>query len=106
VLSSAHPHELSQAVSSHVATELTTMMQSVVAHGTGQAAAIPGIAVAGKTGTAQNTTGQQSHAWFISFAPAATPRVAVAVIVEHGGQGGVAAAPIAKSVMCAVLGCP
>jgi peptidoglycan glycosyltransferase len=106
VLSSAHPHELSQAVSSHVATELTTMMQSVVAHGTGQAASIPGIAVAGKTGTAQNATGQQSHAWFISFAPAATPRIAVAVIVEHGGQGGVAAAPIARSVMCAVLGCP
>jgi peptidoglycan glycosyltransferase len=106
VLSSAHPHELSQAVSGHVASELTTMMQSVVAHGTGQAASIPGIAVAGKTGTAQNATGQQSHAWFISFAPAATPRVAVAVIVEHGGQGGVAAAPIARSVMCAVLGCP
>jgi peptidoglycan glycosyltransferase len=105
VLTTAHPHELGQAVSGHVADELTTMMQSVVEHGTGQAAAIPGVDVAGKTGTAQNATGQQSHAWFISFAPAATPKVAVAVIVEHGGQGGVAAAPIAHSVMCAVLGC-
>jgi peptidoglycan glycosyltransferase len=105
VLSTASPQELSRAVSGHVAGELTTMMQSVVANGTGQAAAIPGVAVAGKTGTAQNATGQQSHAWFISFAPATNPRVAVAVIVEHGGQGGVAAAPIARSVMCAVLGC-
>jgi penicillin-binding protein A len=105
VLSTASPHELSRAVSGHVASELTTMMQSVVANGTGKAAAIPGVAVAGKTGTAQNATGQQSHAWFISFAPAAKPQVAVAVIVEHGGQGGIAAAPIAHSVMCAVLGC-
>jgi peptidoglycan glycosyltransferase len=105
VLSTASPHELDRAVSRNVAGELTTMMQSVVTNGTGQAAAIPGVAVAGKTGTAQNATGQQSHAWFISFAPATNPRVAVAVIVEHGGQGGIAAAPIARSVMCAVLGC-
>jgi peptidoglycan glycosyltransferase len=83
------------------------MMEQVVAapNGTGRAAAIPGVAVAAKTGTAQNATGQQSHAWFISFAPAKDPKIAVAVIVEHGGQGGVAAAPIARSVMCAVLGC-
>jgi peptidoglycan glycosyltransferase len=108
VLSTAHPHEMGQAVSRSVAGELTTMMQQVVAapNGTGRAAAIPGVAVAAKTGTAQNATGQQSHAWFISFAPATSPKVAVAVIVEHGGQGGVAAAPIARSVMCAVLGCP
>jgi peptidoglycan glycosyltransferase len=83
------------------------MMQQVVSapDGTGRAAAIPGVAVAAKTGTAQNVAGQQAHAWFISFAPAAHPTVAVAVVVEHGGQGGIAAAPIARSVMCAVLGC-
>ena len=100
-------HALDRAVSPQVASELTTMMEQVVAapDGTGRAAAIPGVSVAAKTGTAQNTTGQQSHAWFISFAPAKTPKIAVAVIVEHGGQGGVAAAPIARSVMCAVLGC-
>jgi peptidoglycan glycosyltransferase len=108
VLTTAHTHELHRAVSAHVASELTAMMQQVVSapNGTGRAAAIPGISVAAKTGTAQNATGQQSHAWFISFAPAANPKIAVAVIVEHGGQGGVAAAPIAHSVMCAVLGCP
>jgi peptidoglycan glycosyltransferase len=107
VLTTAHPSALSRAVSPQVASELTTMMEQVVAapNGTGRAAAIPGVAVAAKTGTAQNATGQQSHAWFISFAPAKDPKIAVAVIVEHGGQGGVAAAPIARSVMCAVLGC-
>ena len=107
VLTTAHPQQLDRAVSSNVAHELTTMMEQVVSapDGTGRAAAIPGVDVAAKTGTAQNATGQQPHAWFISFAPAAKPKVAVAVIVEHGGQGGVAAAPIARSVMCAVLGC-
>ena len=107
VLTTAHPQQLDRAVSSTVAHELTTMMEQVVAapNGTGRAAAISGVDVAAKTGTAQNATGQQSHAWFISFAPAAKPKLAVAVIVEHGGQGGVAAAPIARSVMCAVLGC-
>lgn len=101
------PHELDRAVSTRVASELTTMMQQVVSasNGTGTAARIPGIAVAAKTGTAENVPGQPTHAWFISFAPAQQPKVAVAVVVEHGGQGGVAAAPIAKSVMCAVLGC-
>jgi peptidoglycan glycosyltransferase len=107
VLSRTSPHSLSQAVTPRVAGELTTMMQQVVAapNGTGNAARIPGVAVAAKTGTAENVPGQPTHAWFISFAPAQQPKVAVAVIVEHGGQGGVAAAPIAKSVMCAVLGC-
>jgi peptidoglycan glycosyltransferase len=107
VLTTAHPKELDRAVSGKVAGELTTMMEQVVAapDGTGRAAAISGVQVAAKTGTAQNATGQQSHAWFISFAPAANPKIAVAVIVEHGGQGGVAAAPIARSMMCAVLGC-
>jgi penicillin-binding protein A len=79
-------------------------MESVVSNGTGTAAQIPGVAVAGKTGTAENVPGQPTHAWFIAFAPAQNPRVAIAVIVEHGGTGGVAAAPIARQVMQAVLG--
>jgi peptidoglycan glycosyltransferase len=106
VLDRATPAQLNQAVSPSVAEQLTAMMKTVVQPpGTGTAAAIPGIPVAAKTGTAENVPGQATHAWFISFAPADHPRVAVAVIVEHGGVGGAVAAPIAKQVMCAVLGC-
>lgn len=106
VLNHATPQVFRQAVTPSIASELTTMMEGVVQPGgTGTAAAIPGIPVAAKTGTAENVPGQPTHAWFISFAPANDPKVAVAVLVEHGGVGGTAAAPIAKSVMCAVLGC-
>jgi peptidoglycan glycosyltransferase len=103
-LSQAHPTPFSRAVSPAVATELTTMMEGVVQSGTGVNAQIPGITVAGKTGTAENVPGQRTHAWFICFAPAQHPKIAVAVLVEHGGIGGEAAAPIARQVMQAVLG--
>ena len=103
-LSVAQPRELGRAVSSRVASQLTHMMEAVVSNGTGTAARLPGVSVAGKTGTAENVPGQQTHAWFICFAPAEHPRVAVAVLVEHGGIGGVAAAPIARQVLQAVLG--
>ena len=89
---------------------LTQMMVAVVESGTGTAAQIPGVAVAGKTGTAQHGDGADPHAWFVSFAPAEAPRVAVAVIVLDGGSlgseatGGQVAAPIAKAVMEAGLG--
>jgi peptidoglycan glycosyltransferase len=86
---------------------LTAMMESVVntPSGTGTGAAIPGVMVAGKTGTAQNAPGQAPHAWFIAFAPAQAPRIAVAVLVENGGSlgseatGGAISAPIAKQVI-------
>jgi peptidoglycan glycosyltransferase len=90
------------------------MMELVVRAGTGTAAQIPGITVAGKTGTAQHGLASQHlapDAWFVSFAPAENPQVAVAVLVEDGGSlgsdatGGAVAAPIARAVMCAVLGC-
>jgi len=86
------------------------MMVQVVQRGTGTAAQIPGITVAGKTGTAQTTPGTDPHAWFVAFAPAEAPRYAVSVIVEHGGNfgseatGGQVAAPIAKQVLQALLG--
>ena len=104
VLSTASPHEFSRATSPTVAGQLTRMMQAVVTSGTGTAAQIPGVDVAGKTGTAENQPGQPTHAWFIGFAPAQNPQVAVAVLIEHGGVGGVTAAPIARQVMQAVLG--
>ncbi|MGB8650193.1 MAG: penicillin-binding protein 2 [Mycobacteriales bacterium] len=106
----ASPQVYSQAVSPAVASQLTTMMEAVVTSGTGTRAQIPGVAVAGKTGTAQHAQGRPPHAWFIGFAPANDPKVAVAVLVEDGGSlgseatGGALAAPIAQAVMRAVLG--
>jgi peptidoglycan glycosyltransferase len=110
VIDQPDPVQLSQAVSPDSAAALTRMMEGVVTSGTGTAAQIPGVDVAGKTGTAQHGKGLAPHAWFISFAPAQGAKVAVAVVVEDGGKlgneafGGKVAAPIAKSVMQAVLG--
>ncbi|HEX9891876.1 MAG TPA: penicillin-binding protein 2, partial [Actinomycetota bacterium] len=90
------------------ANKLTKMMKAVVESGTGTAAQIPGVAVAGKTGTAQNP-GTDPHAWFIAFAPADRPTIAIAVVVLNGGDlgseatGGQIAAPIARRVMEAAL---
>jgi peptidoglycan glycosyltransferase len=109
IVSQTSPKKLRRSVSSHTADELTQMMEKVVQSGTGTPAQIPGVQVAGKTGTAENAPGQAPHAWFTSFAPADDPKVAVAVIVEHGGtegsegSGATVAAPIAKAVMQAVL---
>jgi cell division protein FtsI/penicillin-binding protein 2 len=99
-----------RAVSAKVAATVRDMMIGVVRGGTGTAAAIPGVTVAGKTGTAElrptadaapdprNTT-----AWFVAFAPAEKPKVAVAVMMVAAGAGGQAAAPIAKRVIEAAL---
>jgi penicillin-binding protein A len=103
------PSQLSQAVSADTASALTRMMEAVVQSGSGQAAQIGGVSVAGKTGTAQHAKGKAPHAWFTGFAPADDPQVAVAVVVEDGGSagneaaGGRVAAPIAKAVMEAVI---
>ena len=85
------------------------MMVSSVADGAASNATIPGISVAGKTGTAQNGTNQPYTLWFTGFAPADNPQVVVAVVIENGGGNGedtfgnVVAAPIGKAVMEAVL---
>jgi peptidoglycan glycosyltransferase len=98
------------AVSSTTAQAVNAMMVDVVNNGTGGNGAIDGVNVAGKTGTAQAVNETQVHAWFIAFAPAEAPQVAVAVILEGGGSlgneatGGQVAAPIAAAVMRAVLG--
>lgn len=78
-------------------------LRAVVARGTARSLAGLGVAVAGKTGTAQNPHGHD-HAWFVGYAPADQPRVAVAVLVEGGGHGGTAAAPIAGRMILAALG--
>ncbi|GAA3423734.1 peptidoglycan D,D-transpeptidase FtsI family protein [Streptosporangium sandarakinum] len=107
-IESADPEELSTAVSEETAAKLKEMMVNVVDIGTAGAAKVPGVTVGGKTGTAETADGRDPHAWFISFAPAEDPKIAVALIVESGSAGGEAtgghtAAPIAKSVMEAVL---
>jgi penicillin-binding protein A len=88
------------------AAQLTDMMSRVVEEGTGTAAALAGIRVAGKTGTAEVGANREfTQPWFICFAPVDNPRLAVAVTVERTtGEGGTVAAPIAKSVLEAVLG--
>ncbi|MDQ6933816.1 MAG: penicillin-binding protein 2 [Actinomycetota bacterium] len=98
------------AVSSNVASELTQMMVAVVDSGTATTAQIPGVKVAGKTGTAQSAPSRPPYAWFVSFAPAGNPQVAVCVLVQDAGvarnaiSGSGLAAPIAKKVMEAVIG--
>jgi peptidoglycan glycosyltransferase len=97
------------AMSAATAQALNSMMVSVVERGSGTAARIAGVTVAGKTGTAQ-ADGGAPHAWFTAFAPAEAPEVAVAVIVERGGSlgneatGGAVAAPIAARVLRVALG--
>lgn len=71
--------------------------------GTGRAAILPSVTVAGKTGTAQNPHGDD-HAWFCCFAPAEDPSVAIAIVVENAGHGGSVAAPIAREMMATYLG--
>lgn len=99
-----------QTVRPETAAALTEMMVGVITDGTGGNAAVPGIQVAGKTGTAEQGEGEPPDVWFIGFAPADAPRVAVAVIVENGGDagesgtGGGVSAPIARTVLEAALG--
>jgi penicillin-binding protein A len=99
------PDQLGRAIKRQTADELTHMMELVVQGGTGTAAQIPGVRVAGKTGTAEIGRGNIHTTWFASFAPANAPRVAIAVVVENqlNGFGGTISAPIAKQVMEALL---
>jgi peptidoglycan glycosyltransferase len=104
VVTRTKPRKLRRAVSRQTAQELTQMMEGAVQSGTGTAAQIPGVAVAGKTGTAETGIPGRYTSWFISFAPANAPRVAVAVVLQdQTGFGGQVAAPIAKDVMQAIL---
>lgn len=110
ILRSFDPEEYGRPMEAANARALTEMMASVVDAGTGTAAQIPGVRVAGKTGTAQTAEGQAPHAWFVAFAPAEAPEIAVAVVVLNGGDlgreatGGALSAPIARDVMEAALG--
>jgi len=108
---SYEPHVYSKAMDPATAATVRDLMVDVVNNGTGTRAQIPGVQVAGKTGTAQ-VEGQTAHAWFIGFAPADAPRYAIAVLVENGGElssgdngtGGRVAAPVAAQVLGGLLG--
>jgi penicillin-binding protein A len=105
VIDETDAEELGQPVTPEVAEQLTEMMRSVVDNGSGRAARISGVQVAGKTGTAEVGNDAPDHNWFIGFAPADDPQVAVAVFVANGGgTGGDVSAPIAREVMQAALG--
>ncbi|WP_409369246.1 D,D-transpeptidase PbpA [Mycolicibacterium insubricum] len=109
-LQATTPTEQRRAVSPDVATKLTDLMVAAE-QSTQQTGAIPGVQIASKTGTAEHGTDPRHtppHAWYIAFAPARAPKVAVAVVVEDGGQrlsatGGAVAAPIGRAVIAAAL---
>jgi peptidoglycan glycosyltransferase len=111
VLKKTDPQELDQAVSAETASEVTQLMVYTVESGTAAPGAIPGVSVAGKTGTAQSGDPNiPPYAWFVSFAPAQDPEVAVAVMIQkipgvNRGEiaGGLLGGPIAKAVMQAVI---
>jgi penicillin-binding protein A len=99
-----NPHELSRVMTPDTASKVGAMMGQVVKEGTGTAAALQGIDVGGKTGTAEVGHGCPNQLWFIAFAPLQDPRIAIAATVECGtGFGGTVAAPIAKAVMQELL---
>jgi peptidoglycan glycosyltransferase len=100
------PDRQSRVMSGDTANTLTEMMTNVVNEGTGGAAALGAIQVAGKTGTAEIDIQREiNQAWFIGFAPADDPKIAVAATVERtSGEGGTVAAPIAQQVMEVLLG--
>jgi penicillin-binding protein A len=107
-LATSDPTVRHRAIPARVAGQVRAMMLGVVRSGTGTAAAIPGVEVAGKTGTAELVANSKdatsSDAWFVAFAPASHPTVAVAVMLVGAGFGGSSAAPIAKRVLTAALG--
>ena len=109
------PPKFVRVTSGHVAGEVQRMMVAVVEYGTGTAAAIPGVTVAGKTGTAElaNTTtssggsvanaNQLTDAWFVGYAPVGHPRIVVGALFPNQGAGGATAAPAVRDVLVAGL---
>lgn len=95
---------IDEVTSPEYASEIRRYMKEVVERGTGTRAQIKGIQVCGKTGTAQHVESKTPHSWFIGFAPYEKPQIAVAVVVEEGGYGGVAAAKISAAVMRGYFG--
>ena len=103
----AEPDLQSRVMSPRAADQLGQMMKNVVKEGTGTAAALSGVEVAGKTGTAEVQNAQANQPWFIAFAPTNRPKIAIAITLEDqpsGATGGQTAAPLAKRVLQRLLG--
>ena len=97
------PKELGQPLSAANAAQMRQMMVGVVEDGTGSAAAIDGVEVGGKTGTAEWGEDRSPHSWYVGYGQTDEQKIAVAVVVEEGGYGSRTAAPIARDVMEAVI---
>ncbi|WP_367565778.1 peptidoglycan D,D-transpeptidase FtsI family protein [Lacrimispora sp.] len=92
------PHSFGNLMTAEESSALTELMRSVVTEGTGSALRTDAYTAAGKTGSAEFDKEKETHAWFVGFAPAEAPQIVVSVIVEEGGSGGQAAAPIARTL--------
>jgi peptidoglycan glycosyltransferase len=104
IVQRVRPHKVRRVISPRTAQELTQMMESVVTGGTATNIQIPGVRLAGKTGTAETGVNGKYDTWFIAFAPAQDPKVAVAVALENQtGFGATTAGPIAQALIEAIL---
>jgi penicillin-binding protein A len=103
VLYTAQPEVVRQAISPRSAQMVRSIMQTSVEIGYAKPVALPGVTIGAKTGTAENPGGAP-HSWFVAIAPLDAPRFAIAVIVEHGGEGSRSALPVARQVLAAALG--
>jgi len=99
VVQNLNTSSIGEITSAGYASEIGRFMREVVLKGTGTRAQVSGIQVCGKTGTAQHLESKTPHSWFVGFAPYKNPEIAIAVIVEEGGYGGVTAARISSKVM-------
>jgi peptidoglycan glycosyltransferase len=103
IMSQTRPQQFSRAADRETVALVQDAMVETIKSGSGAAASVPGVQIAGKTGTAEVGAGRESNSWFIAYAPAENPTVAVAVLIEGGGLGGRAAAPAARPVLEAAL---
>lgn len=99
----AQPELIREAIAPQAAAQLRAVMQRSVEVGYAAPAALPGVTVGAKTGTAETPTGVP-HSWFVALAPVEQPRFAIAAIVEYGGEGSRGALPVARQVLAAALG--
>lgn len=102
IVYTSEPKVLANPVTPEIASEITDLMIKTTKSGTARNASLKNIQVASKTGTAENSTGE-NHSWYVGFAPADDPKVVVAVIVEQGGLGAEIATPIGRDVILSVL---
>ena len=102
-LKAHQPPKFVHVTSRHVAAEVQRMMIAVVQYGTGTAAQIPGTTIAGKTGTAELGSGQNTDAWFVGYGPVGHPRIVVGALFPNQGAGGAVAAPPVHDVLAAAL---